>query len=633
MSHSGRGGVSRASVRNDSSRGKRTYRGSSDVNGSGRQLRVESLESRRMLAVFTVTNINDAPVAAAGEAPGTLRQALFDANATAVADTIAFQGGLTGTITLTAGELSVVQPVNIVGPGADQLTIDASGNDSSPGLSDGSGTRVLNVDNGDIDDVISVELSGLTLTGGDVSGDGGGIRSRENLSISESTISGNSAVGSSAKGGGIANYGGELNIDASAISNNSAIGSLADGGGIHLATRVFGQQPTSITNSTISNNMATHSGGGVFSSNNLLEDQATEIVNSTISGNSAGASGGGLFNFDGATVIRHSTVTDNTAGVDQGSGVSTYGDTGTSTQLHSSIVSGNTGGDLAVVSGNVNSFVSDEYNLIGVGNSFGPGNTYSALDNFNAAGDQTGIINPGLGSLAENGGPTLTHAVLPASPALDAGDPNAMANIGGVPEFDQRGLPFGRVQDGNNDSTARIDIGAFETALDSNSADFDSDGDIDGADFLAWQRGYEILAGAAKSDGDADNDGAVNEDDLDIWEEMFGTTPPLPITHGGSFNGLMMLGDSDAMAATVNRLGTAAATHHPDGEESSDLPSFYVPFAALGTPLVNGGESNVAAVEEGTGEAVGTVSTHLDNESADDDGIRADVADLVFAEL
>ena len=56
------------------------------------------------------------------------------------------------------------------------------------------------------------------------------------------------------------------------------------------------------------------------------------------------------------------------------------------------------------------------------------------------------------------------------------------------------------------------------------NADFDSDGDIDGRDFLAWQRGYGIQApNATKADGDADNDLDVDGDDLGIWQEQFGT--------------------------------------------------------------------------------------------------------------
>ncbi len=65
-------------------------------------------------------------------------------------------------------------------------------------------------------------------------------------------------------------------------------------------------------------------------------------------------------------------------------------------------------------------------------------------------------IDPLLGPLADNGGPTATHALLIGSPAIDMGDPNAVAGAGGVPQFDQRGAPFTRVHG------AQIDMGAFE---------------------------------------------------------------------------------------------------------------------------------------------------------------------------
>ena len=54
-------------------------------------------------------------------------------------------------------------------------------------------------------------------------------------------------------------------------------------------------------------------------------------------------------------------------------------------------------------------------------------------------------VDPRLGPLADNGGPTMTHALLPGSPAIDAGDPAAVAGVGGVPLFDQRGAPLSRV--------------------------------------------------------------------------------------------------------------------------------------------------------------------------------------------
>ena len=92
------------------------------------------------------------------------------------------------------------------------------------------------------------------------------------------------------------------------------------------------------------------------------------------------------------------------------------------------------------------------------------------------------------------------------------------------PDYDQRGTGFDRIVNG------RIDIGAFEVqaAAPAGSADFDGDGDVDGRDFLAWQRGYGITApNATKGDGDADDDTDVDGDDLVVWQDQYGTEPEL----------------------------------------------------------------------------------------------------------
>jgi hypothetical protein len=126
-------------------------------------------------------------------------------------------------------------------------------------------------------------------------------------------------------------------------------------------------------------------------------------------------------------------------------------------------------------------------------------------------------IDPLLGPLADNGGPTKTHALLPGSPAIDAGDPTSVGGANGVPLFDQRGAPFARIAGG------RIDIGAYESqpAAGLFNADFDGDGDIDGRDFLIWQRGYGRTE-ATPSDGDATVDGRVDRLDLAVWQGTYG---------------------------------------------------------------------------------------------------------------
>ena len=143
--------------------------------------------------------------------------------------------------------------------------------------------------------------------------------------------------------------------------------------------------------------------------------------------------------------------------------MATFGNSFTRTQVSSSIIAGNTattdGNDVSsppVPDPDVpveNSFVSLGFNLIGDGQ-------FTGVDFFTdgTGGDIVGTkatpVDPLLGPLADNGGPTLTHALLAGSSALNAGDPS----FASPPDFDQRGIGFPRVQ------LVRIDIGAFEAA-------------------------------------------------------------------------------------------------------------------------------------------------------------------------
>ena len=104
---------------------------------------------------------------------------------------------------------------------------------------------------------------------------------------------------------------------------------------------------------------------------------------------------------------------------------------------------------------------------------------------------------------------------------MDKGDDSAVAGVGSIPEFDQRGAPFSRVFDGDGANGPRIDIGAVELDDSLVSADFDQDKDVDGNDFLAWQIGLGTSP-ATKADGDADNDLDVDGDDLTVWKNQFG---------------------------------------------------------------------------------------------------------------
>ena len=134
--------------------------------------------------------------------------------------------------------------------------------------------------------------------------------------------------------------------------------------------------------------------------------------------------------------------------------------------------------------------------------------------NGNIIGESGAEIDPMLGHLTDNGGPTQTHAPQPGSPVIDAGDPTAMAGMGDIPEFDQRGTPYGRVQDRNGDMMARIDMGALEVQT-VPTCDLDGDGDcnIDDIDALI----LEIVAATHDSVFDMTGDGLVDLADRDLW--------------------------------------------------------------------------------------------------------------------
>jgi hypothetical protein len=164
-----------------------------------RRLRIEPLENRRLLAI-TVDTLVDEADGSIIDGDISLRDAIA---AAALGETIDFS--VTGTIQLSnLGQLVVDKSLTIDGPGAAELTIRAF--DPTPTMKNGDGGRVFFVSDGNDATFIDIEIAGLTLTGGDrnssgLSG-GGAILSSENLTVADSTISGNGAAGA---GGGIAN--------------------------------------------------------------------------------------------------------------------------------------------------------------------------------------------------------------------------------------------------------------------------------------------------------------------------------------------------------------------------------------------------------------------------------------------
>jgi predicted outer membrane repeat protein len=187
--------------------------------------------------------------------------------------------------------------------------------------------------------------------------------------------------------------------------------------------------------------------------------------------------------------------------------------------------------------------VDDSYSIFpndvqGIISEFDYGRFFGAVDGDNRAGrpldsavwtfdNPAGPLDPLLGPLTDNGGPTWTHELLPGSPAIDAGNAALQPGVGETPLFDQRDAPFSRFYNGDGVGGAVVDIGAFEQQS-GVGVDLDLNGEVDGRDFLAWQRGFGMPAPqAAKGDGDADGDHDVDADDLTAWKMSFGALPSL----------------------------------------------------------------------------------------------------------
>ena len=423
-----------------------------------------------------------------------LREAIRDS---ADGDTITFDQSLAGeTIFLSGGELLIDKSLTIDAAGiAGGITIDGNGNGDF--VQDAGETRCLFIFNDELS--LEVVLTNLTIQNGSFEGedaganihndseavilndcqilggrsfggfgdaDGGGIyNTRGSLMLDGCTVSNNRTSGSDANGGGIFSINSELTIVSSTLTGNGTDGGTSSGGGIYS----FNQDLT-LTGCTFANNSTAGDnadGGCIFSDTNVSGTQTTRVTNCTFHGNTAGnARGGALYNRDGRAEFLHCTFTANFALQDRGSGIGSNGDDRTETVLTACIVAGNTNSDVDFDSrDDTNSFISGGYNLIGTG---------SAVDVFIEDGDLTGIADPMLSSLGDNGGPTQTVLLLPGSPAIDA----ALTAL----ETDQR--LFSRPVDGNGDGTATSDIGATELqAGDNLSQIFDVDGDNDGNSF------------------------------------------------------------------------------------------------------------------------------------------------------
>ena len=402
-----------------------------------------------------------------------LREALYYVGTSSLGATVTFSSELSGATIILNGSSILIH---------DGVAIDAT--DLSEGLTiDGDDRSGVFTVIAPADDL--VELAGLTIAGGSAAEGGAILNKGGTLEVRDSTLtrnhaqSGGGAIAnesgtlslvnsvvswnSADSGGGISNgYTGILYVATSTLSNNTAAGS---GGGIYTpggtvnvtqstlsgnaayvsGGAIAGQQGTvNVAMSTLSGNWAHIRGGGVYGDRCMLE-----ITNSTLSGNSA-SEGGGIFGDESCILqVTNSTLTGNMAQFSGGGIACDYNLTYTT--LRNSVVAAN----FATLEPDVfyprygSGTLSSSNNLIGQTSGETP--LVDGKDG-NLVGTSEDPIDPMLGPLTDNGGPTFTHALLDGSPAIDAGDDSHVYGF-----TDQRGRArlYGTV-----------DMGAFEVQPD-----------------------------------------------------------------------------------------------------------------------------------------------------------------------
>jgi len=401
-------------------------------------------------ATITVMNTNDS-------GPGSLRQALLDAH-----DHDRIEFVVTGTIKLTSDGLHIDKSVTIAGPGAHQLAVESN-------------VRPRRASVFEVRPNVSVIISGLTITKGIATYGGGILNDHSILMVNNCIVTGNRAT----SGGGIYSDGdlgrADMVVENSTISSNAV---TVAGGGIYIRSRGAPGNFAELNYSTVSGNSAEGFGGGIYITSTAQQGSAAErlfVRSSTISGNSVSVnSGGGLCSIShnaGQTLmhISNSTFSGNSARGYGGGIFSTFeSPVGPADELwvSNSTFSGNSsilrpiGGTIDIrgallISNTILRAAADG----SIAYSFGSRSFGCNLSNdhdihlLTAPGDRIGI-DPALGPLQDNGGPTYTHALLAGSPAIDAGC--GPTNFFEWPDNDQRGPGYPRVVNG------RDDIGAFE---------------------------------------------------------------------------------------------------------------------------------------------------------------------------
>ncbi len=398
-----------------------------------------------------VTPVDDGTACTEGECHQGVCTPIFPCTEQGIRDAIAEGGGphffaCDGPTTVVT-EAEIVIDNDVILDGEGELTVDGN-----------AGHRVWQVAVG-----ITAELRGVGVTSGASASNGGGIRNDGTLTVTNSTVSGNTAE---SFGGGIWNNGmlSTLTITDSTVSGNTA----SSGGGIYNDGRL------TMTDSTVSGNTVTDFGGGIRNVGTMT------VTDSTVSGNRTDDAGGGILN-DGTLTVTNSTVSGNTAEFDGGGILNAAIMTVTN-----STVSGNTavfgggirnGDTLTVTNSTVSGNTADNAgggilndDTLTVTNTLIDGDCSGAIAsggyNIESPGDTCGFDEPTdqvsvaaedlkLGPLADNGGPTETHALLPGSVAIDVIPETMCVDADGEPlTTDQRGEP--------RPGGSMCDVGSFE---------------------------------------------------------------------------------------------------------------------------------------------------------------------------
>lgn len=392
----------------------------------------------------------------------TLRAAVMQADLINIDTTILVPSGI---YTLT------IPPVGSDGPQTGDLNLTAPASGSPVITIIGAGASTTLLDANQIDRTFNISatrtasISGVTIRNGNPLSFGGGIYNSGMLTVSNSTFSQNSGT----DGGGIFNAFAALTVSNSTFSQNNASlsggGVFNDYGVMTVISSTFSQNNgaggggilnigvLTVTNSTISQNNSIGGGSGGGIDNDQFG--TLTVVDSTISQNTANNNGGGINDFNSSANLYNTTILFNDADSDQdgnGSGGGVFNDptfTDVTLNLRNTLVAGNTIFDTLINNDCTGTIHLYGRNLFGV---------VAGCTIINASGGSWTYLNSLslLGPLQNNGGPTLTRALLLGSNAIDGADPVSGCTDynGSIIATDQRGSS--RV------AGIRCDVGAYE---------------------------------------------------------------------------------------------------------------------------------------------------------------------------